>query len=148
MAINSVSDIAEVNSLGSPPSAEGFSVREGPGASEGLMHFAPNNPGEPLWLFSREWIAINGETGESWAADLAAAKARRKDEVNAEARFKLADSDWLRLRAADGGTAMPGAWLTYRNAIRSAANDSWSAIDALGTVDACRDHVPSWPSSP
>lgn len=147
MTINSVVDIAEVTSLGSPPGSEGFAVREGTAESEGRMHFQDHAPGENLWLLSRQWLAAN-EASNTWAADLASAKARRKAEVNEESHFNLANSDWFRLRAADGGTAMPGAWLTYRNDVRTAANDSWTAIDALATVDACRDHVPTWPSSP
>lgn len=153
MTILLLADVDDVVSLGSSPGTEGYSVREGAtGPDEGLLHQVPNEPGELLWVLAREWIAANGEQPEvpddPWAEDLAAAKARRKAEVNLESRFLLAEYDWYRLREADGGTAMPAGVLTYRNGVRTAANDAFTAIDALSTVDECRDLVPAWPALP
>ncbi len=153
MSINLVSDTDEVYSIGSPPGSGGYTLRDSTASNdEGRMYSASDQPGDALWLVAREFIAANGEVpeveGEAWEADLASAKVRRKAEVNREARYLLSDCDWYRLREADGGTAMPANVLTYRNDVRTEANDSETAIDALGTVDAARDFVPSWPTAP
>jgi hypothetical protein len=152
MSINLVSDTDEVYSVGSPPGSKGYTLRDSTASNEeGRMNQVGDEPGAPLWLVAREFIAANGETpeveGEAWAADLAAAKARRKAEVNREALYLLSKYDWYRLREADGGSAMPAPVLTYRSDVRTEANASETAIDALGTVDACRDFVPSWPAA-
>ena len=153
MSINLVGDTDEVYSQGSPPGSEGYTLRDSTATKdEGRANQVGDMPGEALWLIAREFIAANGEVpdveGEAWEADLASAQARRKVEVNRESRYLLADSDWYRLREADGGTAMPANVLTYRGDVRTEANDAETAIDALGTVDACRDFVPSWPTAP
>ena len=153
MSINLVGDTDEVHSVGSPPGSGGYILRDSTATNdEGRMNEVGDEPGASLWLIAREFIAANGEVpeveGEAWEADLASAQARRKVEVNRESRYLLADSDWYRLREADGGTAMPANVLTYRADVRTEANDSETAIDALGTVDACRDFVPSWPIAP
>ncbi len=151
MSINLVGDTDEVYSVGSPPGSGGYNLRDSTASNdEGRMNQVGDQPGAALWLIARAFIAINGEMpevdGEAWEADLASAKARRKDEVNRESRYMLADCDWYRLREADGGTAMPASMLTYRNAVRTEANAAETAIDALVSVDACRDFVPTWPS--
>ncbi len=151
MSINIVGDTDEVYSIGSPPGSQGYTLRDSTETKdEGRANQVGDNPGEALWLIAREFIAANGEVpeveDEAWEADLASAKARRKDEVNRESRYLLAQSDWYRLRESDGGTAMPANVLTYRGDVRTEANAAETAIDALGTVDAARDFVPSWPT--
>ena len=155
MSLNVLADIDTVASLGSRPGTNGYSVRDSGNTDaddEGRMHLVPDDPGSPEWLLAREWIAANGETpefvGEAWEADLASAKARRKAEVNREARWLLNRYDWYRLREADGGTAVPASVNTYRTNIRSEANSAETAIDALATVDACRDYAVAWSADP
>ena len=155
MSLNVLADYDTVVSLGSRPGTEGYSVRDSGNTDaddEGLMHLVADKPGTDEWLLAREWIVANGETpeiaGEAWEADLASAKARRKDEVNREAHCKLARYDWYRLREADGGTSVPAAVGTYRDDIRSEANSAFTAIDALVTVDACRDYEVAWSADP
>ncbi len=155
MSLTVLADFDTVLSLGSRPGTKGYAIRDSGttvAAEEGLMRVVSDEPGNSEWVLAREWIAVNGETpevaSEAWEADLASAKTRRKDEVNREARYLLSDCDWYRLREADGGTTMPANILTYRNDVRTEANDSETAIDALGTVDTCRDFVSSWPTAP
>lgn len=155
MSLNVLADVADVISIGSRPGTEGYAVQDS-GNTEaddsGLMHEVSDEPGNPAWVLAREWIAVNGEqpevSDETWEADLTSAQTRRKDEVNREARYLLNEYDWYRLREADGGSAMPAAVLTYRNGVRTESNTAETAIDALVTVDACRDFVPSWPVAP
>ena len=155
MSLTVLADYDTVGSMGSRPGTEGYSVRDSgttDAADEGLMHQVADEPGHPEWVLAREFIAANGETpevpAEAWEADLASAKARRTVEVNREARYLLAEYDWYRLREADGGTSMPANVLTYRGDVRTEANASETAIDALVTVDACRDFASSWPVAP
>lgn len=155
MSLTVLADYDTVSSMGSRPGTEGYAVRDSgntDAAEEGRMRVVADEPGNPEWVLAREWIAANGETpevpSEAWEADLASAKTRRKAEVNIEARYLLGQYDWYRLREADGGTTVPAAVATYRTDTRTESNDAETAIDALGTVDACRDFVPSWPTAP
>ena len=59
-------------------------------------------------------------------------------EVNSIASSNLAKSDWMTIRAADGGTAIPSAWATYRTALRTTANAKETAINALADLDAIK----------
>ena len=63
-------------------------------------------------------------------------KTRKKQKVNNQAYSKLQDSDWLVVRAADGGTAIPSAVSTYRTADRTTANEMTTKIDNAAKVDA------------
>ena len=61
-----------------------------------------------------------------------------KASVNSNASSILAQSDWMSIRAADGGTAVPSAWATYRTALRTIANAKETEIDALADMDAVK----------
>ena len=154
MSLSVLADYDTVLSLGSRPGTAGYAVRDSGSTNaeeEGRMRVVADEPGSPEWVLAREWIAANGETpevpAEAWEADVASAKVRRKDEVNREAWYLLHPQDWCAVREAEGGTAVPAAQITYRAAVRTEANDAETAIDALGTVDAARDFVPSWPAT-
>jgi len=51
----------------------------------------------------------------------------------------LAPSDWMVIRAADGGTAMPEAWITYRNEVRAHGNALESSIGSFASVQAVKN---------
>jgi hypothetical protein len=63
-------------------------------------------------------------------------KPRKKETINNQAYSLLEDSDWLVLRAAEGGTAVPSDWTTYRAAVRTKANSMCTQIDNAADVDA------------
>ena len=63
-------------------------------------------------------------------------KDRHKGLINKQAYSALQDSDWMVIRAAEGGTAVPSAWTTYRAAVRTKANDMQTLIDNAANVDA------------
>jgi hypothetical protein len=44
----------------------------------------------------------------------------------------------MSIRAADGGTAVPGAWATYRTAVRTTVNAKETEIAALANMDAVK----------
>jgi hypothetical protein len=50
----------------------------------------------------------------------------------------LARDDWMAIRKAEGGAAMPDNVKTYRTAVRKESNDKETAIKALGDLDAVK----------
>ena len=72
------------------------------------------------------------------ARSTASLKSTMVSEVNAIASGLLAQSDWMSIREADGGTAVPSAWATYRTALRTTANDKETEINALADLDAIK----------
>ena len=80
--------------------------------------------------------AVTGTYGTATAKDLPTLKIQHKQKVNNQAYTRLQDSDWLVVRAAEGGTAVPGAWATYRAAVRTKANSMETQIDGAANVDA------------
>ncbi len=57
-------------------------------------------------------------------------------EVKTKAAAKLAPTDWMVIRAAEGGTAVSEEVSTYRAAVRSHSNDLETAINALSDLAA------------
>ena len=87
------------------------------------------------------WDTSGDEAVGTYAAtdvDFADLKSQMKDEVNSMAAGVLSSSDWMSIRAADGGTAVPSAWATYRTAVRTTANAKETEIDALANLDAVK----------
>ena len=58
-----------------------------------------------------------------------------KDRISSEAHSRLISTDWYASRKAEAGTAIPSAVATYRAAVRTAAADMHTKIDAADTVD-------------
>ena len=93
------------------------------------------NTGELTWDTSgAEAVGTYATTAKATAS----LKADMVEEVNAHASTLLAQSDWMSIRAADGGTAVPTAWATYRTALRTTANAKETAINALADLDAIK----------
>ncbi len=59
-----------------------------------------------------------------------------KDIINSQAGGLLQDTDWMVVRAAEGGTAVPSDIATWRAAVRTKSNDMCTAIDNAADVDA------------
>lgn len=91
--------------------------------------------GELTWDTSgAEAVGTYATTAKSTAS----LKANMVQEVNSIASSNLTQSDWMSIRAADGGTAIPSAWATYRTALRTTANAKETAINALADLDAIK----------
>ena len=56
-------------------------------------------------------------------------KTEEKLKVKVQAEGLLRGSDWMAIRAAEGGTAVPSAVATYRAAVRTKSNSMETAID-------------------
>lgn len=59
-----------------------------------------------------------------------------KDIINSQAGGSLQNTDWMVVRAAEGGTAVPSDIATWRAAVRTKSNDMCTAIDNAADVDA------------
>jgi len=59
-----------------------------------------------------------------------------KEAINGQAGALLKGTDWMVIRAAEGGTAVPGATTTWRAAVRTKANSMQAQIDGATNVDA------------
>ena len=70
--------------------------------------------------------------------DYAPLKLAMLDRTKATAASLLARDDWMAIREAEGGTAMPDNIKAYRAAIREESNDKETAIKALGDLDAVK----------
>ena len=93
------------------------------------------NTGELTWDTSGEEAVGTYATTDVAFASL---KTEMAASVNAHAASVLSQSDWMSIRAADGGTAVPSAWATYRTAVRTTVNAKETEIDALANMDAVK----------
>jgi hypothetical protein len=93
------------------------------------------NSGELTWDLSGAEAVGTYATTDKVAADL---KTEMAATVNSMAASILSQSDWMSIRAADGGTAVPAAWATYRTAVRTTCNAKETAIAALTNMDAVK----------
>ena len=92
-----------------------------------------NNTGELTWDTSGAEAVGTYATTDKVAADL---KKSMTDSVQSQAGSFLAGSDWYAIREAEGGTACPADWKTWRAAIRTESNSKVTAIAALADLDA------------
>ena len=94
-----------------------------------------NNTGALTWDTSGAEAVGTYATTEK---DVAALKTEMKETVKSIASFTLSQSDWMQHREAEGGTAMPADWKTYRAAVRTASNTKETEIDALSNMAAVK----------
>ena len=59
-----------------------------------------------------------------------------KDKINSQAANLLQSTDWMTIREAEGGTAMPSNIKTYRASVRTKSNEMCTKIDSVTDVDA------------
>ena len=79
---------------------------------------------------------VTASYGTATAKDLDILKTNKKMDVNVEAGSILSQTDWYRIREADGGTAVPSNVSTHRTAVRTKANAMCAQIDGAADVDA------------
>src|SRR5210317_322998 len=63
-------------------------------------------------------------------------KYNHKQIINSQAGGILQPTDWMVVRAAEGGTAVPSDISTWRAAVRTKSNDMCTMIDGAADVDA------------
>ena len=93
------------------------------------------NTGELTWNTSGAEAVGTYATTDVAVADL---KENMTQSVQSHAAGILAQSDWYAIREAEGGTAIPADWKTYRAAVRTTANAKETEIAALADVAAVK----------
>tara|TARA_B100001750_G_scaffold29160_1_gene19577 strand:- start:49 stop:561 length:513 start_codon:yes stop_codon:yes gene_type:complete len=74
-------------------------------------------------------------------------KKQRKAEINQIAASLLTPTDWMVIREAEGGTAEPADWKTWRASIRTTANTKITEVDALANLAALKTYDTNYPVS-
>jgi len=93
------------------------------------------NTGELTWDTSGAEVVGTYATTDVSLADL---KADMTSSVQSQAASILAQSDWYAIREAEGGTAIPADWKTYRAAVRTTSNAKETEIAALANIAAVK----------
>ena len=97
----------------------------------------------------QEWVDDgNIITAWAYADSLPEAKTQKITEVKQEANAILNGTDWMVIRASEGGTAVPSNIITWRATIRTESNDAETAINNLTTVNDVKDYTVSWTEQP
>ena len=86
-------------------------------------------------LFTADDEAANANNVEGEVASRGL-KYNHKIIINQQAAGLLQDTDWMVIREAEGGTAVPSATTTWRAAVRTKANAMQVLIDGAADVDA------------
>ena len=79
---------------------------------------------------------VTAAYGTATAHTLSDLKTTHTTNINTQAGSLLQDTDWMVVRAAEGGTAVPSATTTWRAAVRTKANAMCTAIGNAANVDA------------
>ena len=87
---------------------------------------------DTLWTAQNETDGL-GTEGEVASRGL---KYCKKENIDQQAAGLLLATDWMVIRAAEGGTAVPSATTTWRAAVRTKANSMQAQIDGAANVDA------------
>ena len=95
------------------------------------------NSGELTWDTSGEEAVGTYATTDKVAADL---KTEMKETVKSYVSGILGSSDWMQHREAEGGTAMPADWKTFRAALRTTSNSKETEIAALANLAAVKEY--------
>jgi hypothetical protein len=94
------------------------------------------NTGAESYTFTDgEWV-ISYATTEKNVDDL---KADLIAKIKAHVGSLLTPSDWMVIRATDGGTAMVEAWTTFRNEVRAHGNSLENGVEAFASVQAVKN---------
>jgi hypothetical protein len=97
-----------------------------------------------LFTFASDKVTASYGTATAMALDdsgsgeniVRGLKYKHKSDINTTAGAILQPTDWMVIRAADGGTAIPSDIKTKRAAVRTKANSMCTQIDAASDVDA------------
>ena len=81
------------------------------------------------WTPAAKDLADKSETVMGETVVTLGVKSNEKSRVKSAAAAYLSSSDWMAIRAAEGGTAVPSAVATYRAAVRTKSNSMETAID-------------------
>ncbi len=98
---------------------------------------------------NEKYYRVTGKKGE-WVVsrrDLDELKARAVAACKKAASNKLISSDWMVIRATEGGTAVPEDWAAYRTVVREYSN-SYEVAIGEATFESIQNMSAEWPESP
>ena len=79
---------------------------------------------------------VTATYGTATARDLDTLKTSHCETIDNQAYSLLQPNDWMVVRNAESSKAIPSDWLDYRVAVRTAATDMKTKINAVANVDA------------
>ena len=83
-------------------------------------------------------LADYSETVGENTTNFSGLKTIHKNNINSDAAALLEKHDWMSIREAEGGTAMPSNIKIWRGNVRGKANDMCNLIDGVTDVDALK----------
>ena len=98
---------------------------------------------------NESYYYIRGRRGD-WTVEprpLDGLKEKAVAATKKSAGTRLASSDWMAVRAAEGGAAVPEDWAAYRTAVREYSN-SYEVAIGEATFDSIQNMRAEWPESP
>tara|TARA_R110000824_G_scaffold369449_4_gene558939 strand:+ start:1092 stop:1613 length:522 start_codon:yes stop_codon:yes gene_type:complete len=96
--------------------------------------------------YYRNYLLMDG-TVKSDPLPVDGLRVRQIEAIKKAAASKLVSSDWMVVRAAEGGTAVPQDWADWRVAIRAASNAAEAAVGAAD-FEGLQVLQQDWPESP
>ena len=103
--------------------------------AENLEKKSRRNP-DGTFAGGADYYELTYDTTEKNVDDL---KADLILKIKANVGSLLAPSDWMVIRATDGGAAMVEAWITYRNEVRAHGNSLENGVEAFASVQAVKN---------
>tara|TARA_R100001198_G_scaffold82126_1_gene55211 strand:+ start:288 stop:917 length:630 start_codon:yes stop_codon:yes gene_type:complete len=104
----------------------------------GAENFEKKSRRNPDGTFSggADYYELTYDTTEKNVDDL---KSSLMLKIKANVGVLIAPSDWMVIRATDGGTAMPADWTTYRSEVRAHGNSLENGVEAFASVQAVKN---------
>ena len=104
----------------------------------GAENFEKKSRRNPDGTFSggADYYELTYDTTEKNVDDL---KSGLISKIKANVGVLVAPSDWMVIRATDGGTAMPNDWTTYRSEVRAHGNSLENGVEAFASLQAVKN---------
>ena len=127
---------ASIFTLWSKAEKEALGLYEVINDSTNVKDQAYYNNGAESFTWDSSARTVTKSYASATAKTLADLKTEHKFTINSQAAGHLQSTDWMVVRAAEGGTAVPSDITTKRAAVRTKANAMCAQIDAASDVDA------------
>ena len=102
------------------------------------FNFASNKVTASYGSATAKKLADYSETVGENTTNFSGLKTIHKNNINSDAAALLEKHDWMSIREAEGGTAMPSNIKIWRGNVRGKANDMCNLIDGVSDVDALK----------
>ena len=102
-------------------------------AERGVIEITEDpDPDDRLYTWTKD---SNGKITSTTAKNLDNIKAAMKKQIKGEQYTHLCETDWAVIRKSEKGTAVPTKIQTWRDAIRSKAEEMENAVDGCSTIE-------------